>query len=220
MFSFSFFRYWGDSEKIASAIFGLARKLAPCIIFFDEVDSLLSKRHEGEQSYSRGLKNEFFAQWDGLLSSNYEQVVVLGTTNRPFDLDESALRRFMCRVFIDLPDYDSRIDILKRILRHENTEKLSLEDIAKQTHDYSGSDLRQLCCFAAFVRLKEEIGKKEKKKENSGDSNHNIRPLIMDDFFEALAAIDVSSVDHQNLEKMKKWKNPNSQPLMPNSKKF
>lgn len=89
--------WFGESEKNVRALFSLAAKVAPTIIFIDEVDSLLGKRTSGEQNVVRGLKNEFMTHWDGLLSKPDEKVIVLAATNLPFALDEAVIRRFQRR---------------------------------------------------------------------------------------------------------------------------
>lgn len=88
-------KYYGDAEKTTRALFSLATKLAPAIIFVDEVDSLLGQRdRRNENELPRRIKNEFMTHWDGLLSKSNERILVLAATNRPFDLDEAIVRRF------------------------------------------------------------------------------------------------------------------------------
>jgi len=80
-------KWHGDSERHVAAIFRVARRLAPCVIFLEDIDSLLGKRgSDSEQEHARSIRNEFLMQWDGLLSGPPSQrVLVLGATNRPFD---------------------------------------------------------------------------------------------------------------------------------------
>lgn len=86
--------WYGNSEKNVRAVFSLAAKVAPTIIFVDEVDSLLGGRTSDEQSVGRRIKNEFMSHWDGLLSKSNDKIIVLGATNLPFSLDEAIIRRF------------------------------------------------------------------------------------------------------------------------------
>lgn len=118
-------KWFGEGEKFVKAIFTLASKIAPTIIFIDEVDrfdcvylidlwSILGKRDRpGEHEAMRKIKNEFMTNWDGLKSKDNERVIVLAATNRPFDLDEAVLRRLSRRLLVDLPSTDNRIKILK-----------------------------------------------------------------------------------------------------------
>ena len=88
-------KWFGEDEKNVRALFTLAAKVAPTIIFVDEVDSMLGQRTRvGEHEAMRKIKNEFMTHWDGLLTGPNEQILVLAATNRPFDLDEAIIRRF------------------------------------------------------------------------------------------------------------------------------
>jgi SpoVK/Ycf46/Vps4 family AAA+-type ATPase len=79
-------------------LFSLAEKVAPTVIFIDEVDSMLAQRGSNNESNTmRRIKNEFMSHWDGLLSKPDTRIVVLGATNMPFDLDEAVIRRFQRR---------------------------------------------------------------------------------------------------------------------------
>lgn len=92
------------------AVFSLARKLAPCIVFMDEVDALLSARGDGDNGRSSAhnvVLNEFMQEMDGLVSDE-GRVIVIGATNRPFDLDDAILRRLPRRMLVDLPDAGGR----------------------------------------------------------------------------------------------------------------
>jgi SpoVK/Ycf46/Vps4 family AAA+-type ATPase len=127
-------------------LFKLARRLKPCIVFIDEIDALFGTRtNASQQSSARwhtSMLTEFMQEMDGLLSS---QVIVIGATNRPFDLDDAVLRRLPCRVMIDLPDKDSRREILKILLREEAiAEDVKLEELAEKTGRFSGSDLKSM----------------------------------------------------------------------------
>ncbi|CAO3644209.1 unnamed protein product [Mucor fragilis] len=90
--------YVGQGEKNVKAIFSLARKLSPCVIFIDEVDSLLNQRGSDHAARShREIINQFMVEWDGLSSHN-QGIIVMAATNRPFDLDDAVLRRMPRRI--------------------------------------------------------------------------------------------------------------------------
>ncbi|KAJ1558034.1 hypothetical protein HK405_014551, partial [Cladochytrium tenue] len=156
-----FDKYVGEGEKNVRAMFSLARKLAPCVVFLDEVDALFGARRGGDGLHSskREIINEFMSEWDGLAGGN-RGVVVMGATNRPFDLDDAILRRMPRRVLIDLPDEAARLKILEAHLRDENlAPDVSLEGLARRTPFFSGSDLKNLCISAALASVKESVAR-------------------------------------------------------------
>ena len=97
-------KWFGEDEKNVRALFSLAAKVSPTIIFVDEVDSMLGQRSRaGEHEAMRKIKNEFMTHWDGLMTKSGERILVLAATNRPFDLDEAIIRRFERRYLLLLP---------------------------------------------------------------------------------------------------------------------
>nr|CAB3462281.1 unnamed protein product [Digitaria exilis] len=157
----------GESEKYVKAVFSLASKISPAVIFVDEVDSMLSNRGSpGEHEEMRKIKNEFMVNWDGLRTKEQERVLVLGATNRPYDLDDAVVRRFPRRIMVSLPDASNREKILKVLLSKETlAPDVDLELVAKMTEGYSGSDLKNICVTAAHCPIREMI--EEEKKEKS-----------------------------------------------------
>ncbi|KAK2377904.1 outer mitochondrial transmembrane helix translocase [Trifolium repens] len=86
-------KLFGESQKLVAAIFSLANKLQPAIIFIDEVDSFLGQRRQSDHEAMKNMKTEFMALWDGFTTNKNAQVMVLAATNRPSELDEAILRR-------------------------------------------------------------------------------------------------------------------------------
>ncbi|KAJ3156769.1 hypothetical protein HDU86_003535 [Geranomyces michiganensis] len=152
-------KYVGEGEKNVKAIFTLARKCRPCVVFLDEVDALFGRRGSGmDQGNRREVVNEFMSEWDGLSGDN-RGVVVLGATNRPFDLDDAILRRMPRRILVDLPNREQREEILRLHLAGEVLDAdLDLTAWATRTEKYSGSDLKNLCIAAALARVREAVG--------------------------------------------------------------
>ncbi|KAI0026903.1 P-loop containing nucleoside triphosphate hydrolase protein, partial [Vararia minispora EC-137] len=143
----------GESEKTVQAIFSLARRLTPCIVFIDELDALFAQRSgDRDREGHRSMLTEFMQEMDGLLSKN-ENVIVIGATNRPFDLDDALIRRLPCRLLLDLPDENERegacMQILKILLRSETLDRdVDVAKIAKETNKFSGSDLKRALIMA------------------------------------------------------------------------
>ena len=153
-------KYYGESNKLVAATFSLARKLAPCVLFLDEVDGLLRSRSSGETEVTVSVKAEFMSHLDGLLVAPDEAerpVVVVACTNRPYDLDPAVLRRFPKQYRISLPDAKARRQILGILLKGDGLDgDVDLEDVADRTPRFSGSDLEELC-RAAVTRPVREV---------------------------------------------------------------
>ncbi|RKF57617.1 putative mitochondrial aaa atpase [Erysiphe neolycopersici] len=147
--------YVGEGEKNVKALFTLAKKLSPCVIFIDEVDSMFGSRESSRQRAShREMINQFLREWDGI---NDFSGFIMVATNRPYDLDDAILRRLPRRLLIDLPLEKDREAILKIHLKDERLDpSVSLTTLAKMTPFYSGSDLKNLCVAAALACVHEE----------------------------------------------------------------
>ncbi|KAK3004734.1 hypothetical protein RJ639_018215 [Escallonia herrerae] len=198
--------WFGDAEKLTKALFSFASKLAPVIIFVDEVDSLLGARGGSfEHEATRRMRNEFMAAWDGLRSRDSQRIIILGATNRPFDLDDAVIRRLPRRIYVDLPDAENRMKILKIILDRENLEPgFQLKSLANATEGYSGSDLKNLCIAAAYRPVQELL--QEEKKESNIDVAPVLRPLNFDDFIQSKAKVGPSvAYDATSMNELRKW---------------
>ncbi|ONM27364.1 AAA-type ATPase family protein [Zea mays] len=210
-------KWFGEGEKYVKAVFSLASKIAPSVIFIDEVDSMLGRRENpGEHEAMRKMKNEFMVNWDGLRTKDKERVLVLGATNRPFDLDEAVIRRFPRRLMVNLPDASNREKILKVILAKEELgSDVDLDSLANMTDGYSGSDLKNLCVTAAHYPIREILEKEKKEKslaktegrpEPALYGSEHIRPLSIDDFKSAHEQVCASvSSDSANMNELLQW---------------
>lgn len=132
------------------------------MVFIDEVDTIFSSRNASERHVShREIINQFMAEWDGINALN-SGVLILGATNRPFDLDDAILRRMPRRILVDLPTEEDRFAILKLLLADEELDPaVDLSNLAKQTNLYSGSDLKNVCVSAAVTAVTEEKASKD-----------------------------------------------------------
>ncbi|CAJ1362571.1 unnamed protein product, partial [Effrenium voratum] len=128
-------KWRGESEKLLRALFQTARSRVPAILFFDEIDSLLSQRGgAAEHEASRRFKSEFLIHMDGHL-------FVLATSNSPWDLDEALRRRLEKRIYIPLPEEDARHRMLEHFLKDiVLAEDVDLADLARKLERYSGAD--------------------------------------------------------------------------------
>lgn len=151
--------YVGEGEKNVRAVFSLARKLSPCVVFIDEADALFQARGQIRSGAThRELINQFLREWDGMNSAwGSNGAFIMVATNRPFDLDEAVLRRLPRRLLVDLPVEKDREAILGIHLKEETLDpEVSLAQLAKDTPYYSGSDLKNLSVAAALACVREE----------------------------------------------------------------
>ncbi|KAI9014625.1 P-loop containing nucleoside triphosphate hydrolase protein, partial [Gaertneriomyces semiglobifer] len=206
-----FDKYVGEGEKNVKAIFTLARKISPCVIFLDEVDAIFGSRRNDTHGARREIINEFMSEWDGLTSNNHG-IIVVGATNRPFDLDDAILRRMPRRVLIDLPSEEQRMKILEIHLRDEQLdETVDVKNLARKTASYSGSDLKSLCVAAALARVRETLtqdhstknGRRSKRPDSSVAS---LGPFRAEHFNAAMRDVPPSLTDEtQTLVELRKW---------------
>ncbi|KAG0657603.1 hypothetical protein C6P46_006330 [Rhodotorula mucilaginosa] len=181
---------FGESNKLVAALFSLARKLQPSIIFIDEIDSFLRERSRTDHEVTGMMKAEFMSLWDGLTTTNDTRILVLGATNRPNDIDSAILRRMPKRFAIRLPDAQQRRNILQLMLKDIKLDKnFDLEALVRKTDGLSGSDLKEACRNAAMVPVREYMrqnvtgGQIDVEKVKAG--KFNIRPLRVADFFQS-----------------------------------
>ena len=193
-------KWVGDGEKAMKTLFAIARCLKPSVIFFDEVDSLLKTRSDTEHESSRRMKTEFLAQFDGLLNQSNEGLLVIGTTNRPQELDEAVRRRFAARLYISLPEKNARKHMIENNLKNEKhcltEEEINL--IAEKTDGYSGSDMKHLCSEAAMYSFNEVIEKL------TDIAKEDIRDICYKDFLQALNNVK-PSFSREDLEVYEQW---------------
>lgn len=152
--------YIGQSEQKLHQIFELARKAAPSVLFFDEIDALAADRRDMRQSAGRGIINQFLAELDGAQAAN-DGVLVLGATNAPWHVDGAFLRpgRFDRLVFVPPPDAAARTEIAKIHGRGKPLVDFDPAALAKKTEGFSGADLRAVFDQATEQALHEAMKK-------------------------------------------------------------
>ena len=192
-------KWYGDSNKLVNAVFSLARKLEPSIVFIDEIDAVLGTRRSGEHEASGMVKAEFMTHWDGLTSSNSagesQRIMILGATNRIQDIDEAILRRMPKKFSVSLPSAPQRLRILGLILKDTriDKDKFDLEYLVRVTAGMSGSDIKEACRDAAMVPVREYIRQKKATGSQMDAVNPSeIRGLRTTDFFGSAGGVQVS----------------------------
>ncbi|WP_255794561.1 ATP-binding protein [Mycobacteroides abscessus] len=174
---------FGQSEQRMHEIFEIARRNAPCVLFFDELDALGHRRSQlSGSSGLRPLVNQLLAELDPATESN-EGLYVLGATNHPWDVDAALRRpgRFDRMILVALPDEEARIAIVKYHLRDRPLEGINLKSIAKRTEGRSGADLAHICNTATQFAMADSI------------STGQVRPVRMADIDTAIAQVGASA---------------------------
>lgn len=202
-------KYLGESEKLVRALFTIAKKLSPSVIFVDEIDSIMGNRNnEGENESSRRIKNEFLIQWSSLSTAavgnnndqDDERVLVLAATNLPWSIDEAARRRFVRRQYIPLPEPNTRKLQFTKLLQHQKhtLSETDISELLDLTDGFSGSDITSLAKDAAMGPLR-ELG--DKLLFTSRD---HIRPINLDDFKNSMKYIK-PSISKGSLQQYEDW---------------
>ncbi|KAL3292854.1 AAA-domain-containing protein, partial [Colletotrichum asianum] len=157
----------GKTEQRIRAVFSLAQKLSPCIIFIDEVDCLFFRRKSDDRTWERAAITQFLQSMDGLLQDERAPLVI-GATNKPMDLDSAFLRRLPHKVSLGLPDTKARTQILFLLLGTVNLDHVDVDHLAAVTDGFSGADLKALCSQAALdwaVQQNLEFGQLRSERE-------------------------------------------------------
>ena len=192
-------KYLGESEKLVRTLFDLAHEMQPSVVFIDEIESILSKRKEDENDAMKRLKTEFLIQFDGVGSGEDLRVLIIGATNRPFDLDPAIIRRLPKRVYVGPINAEERQGFIKTIITQN---KCDIKDeeykkIADMCNNYSNSDLKELCREAAYEPLR-ELNVKSLKKVGE------LRPIVFDDFNKAVRKVK-GTLTKKILTELENW---------------
>merc|ERR1719388_713702 len=167
--------WFGESESNVRELFDKARGAAPCVLFFDELDSIARAR--GSSSGDAGgagdrVINQILTEMDGMNAK--KSVFIIGATNRPDIIDPAVLRpgRLDQLIYIPLPDEGSRTNILKSVTRKSPvSEEVDFTYLARTLHGFSGADITEICQRAAKMAIRESIEKEiemEKEREAAG----------------------------------------------------
>ncbi|KAL6451401.1 PEX1 Peroxisome biosynthesis protein PAS1 [Candida maltosa Xu316] len=178
-------KYIGASEQSVRELFERAQAAKPCILFFDEFDSIAPKRGHDSTGVTDRVVNQMLTQMDG--AEGLDGVYVLAATSRPDLIDSALLRpgRLDKSVICDMPNFDDRLDILKSITtKMDLNDDVNLEEIALKTNGFSGADMQGLgynaYLKAVHVTL-DELSKKE-QEEVSVDNNKSSDSTNIDFF--------------------------------------
>ena len=194
-------KYFGESQQLVRALFSLARKLSPTIVFIDEIDGFLRARSADDHHCLANMKAEFMQLWDGMLTESLQDpsernqfgVVVIGASNRVGDIDAAILRRMPRTFAVGLPDEKGRESILRIMLRDETLEPdfdfgaVAADEV---TDGFSGADLKELCRAAAMRPLQDLLREESESSSSIEDAStlsttKSVRPLETADLLHA-----------------------------------
>ena len=187
-------KWVGESERGIREIFRKARQAAPCIIFFDEIDSIAPVRGSsiGDSGVTERMISQLLTELDGL--EELRDVVVIGATNRPDMIDTALLRpgRFDKLIYIPPPDLEARKEIFKIHTRRKPlAPDVSIDKLAEMAEGYTGADIAAVCRTATMLAVKEHISKYPDPKE-SKDKAGELK-ITMSHFMEAMKKIKPST---------------------------
>lgn len=172
-----FSKWVGESERAIREIFRKARQAAPSIVFFDEIDAIASKRGEFAGSkVNETIVNQLLSEIDGLQEKS--QIILIAATNRPDILDPALLRpgRFDRLIYVPLPNYEARLEILKIYTKEMPVRDLDLELLAAKTEYYSGADLENLCREAVMLLIRSDIDANELSMQQFEEALKIVKP--------------------------------------------
>ncbi|SIO73342.1 Cell division cycle protein 48 homolog [Babesia microti strain RI] len=200
--------WFGESEANVRELFDKARAAAPCILFFDEMDSIAKERgtsHGGGEAADRVI-NQILTEIDGVSSS--KPIFIIGATNRPDILDPAITRpgRLDQLIYIPLPDRDSRESIFKACLRNSPlAPDVNIKKMADDLEGYSGADISEVCKRAAKEAIRESIAADTEGNMSEGESDKV--PFITNKHFQAALASSRRSIRESDIQRYKDFKN-------------
>jgi len=213
-------KWRGESEKMVSILFDMARYYAPSTIFFDEIDSIASARGATtEHEASRRVKSELLTQMDGVSNESDKTVVVLAATNLPWDLDDALRRRLEKRIYIPLPEEAGRMELFKLATKGVRlSSDVDFDELAQESEGYSGADITNVCHEASMMPIRRLIedakscvraqggGRQEMhdRMKEIGQNETTSPPVAHQDFLDALGKVQ-SSVGGKDLTRYQGW---------------
>jgi len=198
-------KWLGEAEQNVAKLFNATRKCAnegrAAIVFVDELDSLMGKGSANDVGGEIRVKNQFLKEMDGITDKGKNlHIYVIGATNKPWNLDWAFVRRFQKRVFVPLPDGETRFNMLQHYASNLIIGSgVDLSELTPLTEGFSGSDIRDVCQSAQLSLIGEffESGKAQDKAAKP-------RPLTMKDFRQILEQRR-PSVSLEMLTEYNKW---------------
>ncbi len=197
-------KYFGESSKIISSLFAKAEKMQPSLVFMDEIDSVASNRGRDIDDASRRVLGQLLEEMEGFSRSN-DKVIFIGATNKPWDLDDALISRFQRKVYVPLPDRESRQSIFGIHLKGAELGNVTVNDLVSRSEGYSGRDIASLCQAAINMMVREmNPGLHDMDAKTLEVYTLKTRELSKADFDAAFEKVKPSS-DEKSLSKYSEW---------------
>jgi SpoVK/Ycf46/Vps4 family AAA+-type ATPase len=205
-------KYFGESSKIVSELYGTARDTSPSVVFLDEFESLAGQRDSSDSGAERRILSTLLSELDGMDSKGRSDIYVLtiAATNRPWDLDSAVLSRFEKKILIPLPDVSTRERILRIHLEKKGFPvEVGYGELAKMTDGYSGREIERFC-KEVTTGMVEEVNRDIPSLVDQGldtvkKYRIKVRPLGQKDF-DAAARIIHPQTTPEEMKKYYNWK--------------
>ena len=221
-------KWKGESEKLVRILFEMARFYAPSTIFIDEIDSVGTKRTDGENEASKKVLAEMLVQMDGISELNSGKnddtinngseeevkpkfVMVLGATNMPWDLDDALRRRFEKRIYIPLPNKIGREQMFHINFKGiKLSNDVNIDTLVQKTEGYSGHDISSVCREASLMNMRRKLmsenGTMDLLKMANEETfiNDLEAPVSQSDILSAIKNIS-KSVSSHDVKKFEEW---------------
>ena len=205
-------KYFGESSKIISELYGTARDTSPSVVFLDEFESVAGKRDSGDSGAERRILSTLLSELDGMDQKGRNDIYVLtiAATNRPWDLDAAVLSRFEKKVLIPLPDETTREKVLRIHLERKGfTTDAGFDELARMTSGYSGREIERFCKEVTTSMIEEmnrDIpGLVDKGLDHVKQYKIKVRPLTREDFVSAARLIHPQTTPEE-MKKYLEWK--------------
>lgn len=175
-------KWYGETTRLVKAMFTLAKKIKPVVIFIDEIDSVLANRSSDDHEATKGYKSTFLQLWDGLFTNDDDGILIIGATNRKELLDDAFISRFDYSYHLPLPSVEQRELFLRKALRNQTEEDFDYEALAKSTNRFSFRDLKNLCKQAKSKRIPPDLSNYLDTIEENDERLIDLRKLNSCDF--------------------------------------
>ncbi|MCL5952614.1 MAG: ATP-binding protein [Chloroflexi bacterium] len=204
-------KYFGESTKLVSALYAAARRMAPSVVFLDEIESLVGQRGGTESGAELRVVSTFLAELDGLTGKADENyIMTIGATNIPWMIDKAILSRFEKKIYVPLPDIRARESIFKIHLASKGYKvEIAFPELAKRSEGYSGREIEHLAT-EAVKHMVEEVNPQLVNLVDQGRAalekyELRIRPLNQNDFDKAFARIKPQATQ-SDLARYQEWR--------------